>query len=230
MIDPDDEDGSGRMTSGQGGAGGHDQGRERPPYPPPGPYGAPGPHGPPGSPWQHPPGYGPAPSARTGPPPEPRERPLPVRAGLGAFIAWTVLGLASFVLAFAHWDEFSAGVLSQPSFQDEQLRESGIDPAAFVDTLGTLFLVVGLLYTALLLMFIWFAWRGYGWARVVLWVLGGIALVFGLAGLGAGSSPFPFLSGLSFFQVLVLTVGVVLLAGRPATEWFRSEKERRAWR
>jgi hypothetical protein len=192
------------MTSGQGGPSG----------PPPGqpPYGY---------------GYGPAPAARPGPP-QPAERPLQVRAGLGAFIAWIVLGLASFVFVAAHWDEFSEEVLVQPGFREDELAEAGIEPAAFLDTLGALFLVFGVLYTALLLMFVWFAWRGYGWARIVLFVLGGLSLVLGLGGLGSGSSPFPFLTGLGFFQFLVVATGVVLLAGRPATEWFRSEKERRA--
>ena len=209
------------MTSGQGGTDGDDRGQVPPPYPPYGPYGPP-----PGPP---PYGYGPAPLARPGPPPEPVERPLHVRAGLGAFIAWLVLGLAGFVFVSANWDEFSGEVLAQPGFQEEELAQSGIDPGAFLDTLGTLVLVFGILYTALLLLFVWFAWRGYGWARIVLFVLGGISLVFGLPGLTAGSSPFPFLTSLGFFQVLVVATGVVLLAGRPATEWFRSEKERRAF-
>ena len=198
------------MTTAQGGTDGGDREQVPPPYPPPGPYGPPGPFGPPG------------------PPPEPAERPLQVRAGLGAFIAWLVLGLASIVFVGANWDEFADEVLAQPGFEEEQLTESGIDPAEFLDTLGALFLLLGVLITALLLLFVWFAWRGYGWARIVLWVLGGLSLVFGLGGLGAGSSPFPFLTGLGFFQFLVVATGVVLLASRPANEWFRSEKERRA--
>ena len=200
------------MTAGRGGADGDDRGQAPPPYPPPGPYG----------PYSAPPGPQP------GPAPEPAERPLTVRAGLGAFVAWTVLGLAGFVFIFANWAEFTDELLRQPGFQDQDLADAGIEPAAFFDALGTLFLVLGVLWTALMLMFIWFAWRGYGWARIVLWSFAGISLVLRLGGLGQGSSPFPFLDTLGIFQFLVVTAGVVLLAARPATEWFRSEKERRA--
>ena len=31
-------------------------------------------------------------------------------------------------------------------------------------------------------LFIWFAWRGRNWARIVLWVLGGLAVLAGFGG------------------------------------------------
>jgi hypothetical protein len=87
---------------------------------------------------------------------------------------------------------------------------------------------VGVVVTLLQLLFIWFAWRGYNWARIVLWVIGGLGVASGIAGVLTQSSPLPFLNVLSVFQVLALAAGVVLLALKPSNEWFRHEKWRRA--
>src|SRR3712207_9216657 len=57
------------------------------------------------------------------------------------------------------------------------------DPAVTEDVIraGIVFgAVLGLLLTALQALFIWFAWKGRNWARIVLLVLGGISAVFGL--------------------------------------------------
>jgi len=170
-----------------------------------------------------PPGYG-------QPAPEPQERPLPVRAGLGAFMVSIVLSVAGTLFAWPNWDTFVDQVLAQqPGFEDPQFQESGVDPAAFADTFMTLFVVVGLLFAGLYLLFVWFAWRGYNWARIVLFVLGGLGIAGGLVNLASlGSSPFPSLTALSMFSFLAVLVGVVLLARRPSSEWFASEKWRRS--
>ena len=202
------------MTSEQGGP---------PPYgPPPGPppYGQYGP--PPYGPY----GYAPAPSTPAGPPPEPRERPLAVRAGLGAFVGSIVLGLASLAWMAADWDTYLRRAV-------EQQAEFGADPQAAefalgaTETIAVIAVVVGLLFSALYLLFVWFAWRGYGWARIVLWVLGGLGILSGLSGLAAGTA-LPSMTVLAVFQTLALVVGVVLLAARPANQWFAYEKWRRS--
>jgi hypothetical protein len=198
-----------------------------PPHGQPGPppYGQPGPYGPP------PYGYAPMPSPGYGqPPPEPKERPLPVRAGLGAFVVSIVLSVAGSVFALANWDEYVArSIAEQPEFQDPQFQETGVDPAALVEGLSTLFFVVSLVFAALYLLFVWFAWRGYNWARIVLFVLGGLGIASGLVSLaGIGSSPFPSLTALSVFSFLAVLVGVVLMARRPSSEWYASEKWRRS--
>ena len=46
--------------------------------------------------------------------------------------------------------------------------------------------VVGLVFAAVYGLFVWFAWRGQNWARIVLWVLGGLGLLGGLVGSGGG--------------------------------------------
>ncbi len=221
------------MTSGQGQQGDPHgqppppQGQPGPYGPPPGPppYGQPGPYGPYGPP---PYGYQPAPAAGFAqPPPEPMERPLTVRAGLGGFTASIVLGLAALGTVWLNWDTYLRFVAQDdPAFADD------VDAAlsgSLADTVATTFVVTSLLFTALYLLFVWFAWRGHNWARIVLWVLGGIGVVFGMGGLSAGTSPLPSLTALSFFQFLAVAVGMVLLAAKPSHEWYRSEKARRAW-
>ena len=35
-------------------------------------------------------------------------------------------------------------------------------------------LVLGLVFTAVFALFVWFAWKGHNWSRIVLWVLAGL--------------------------------------------------------
>jgi len=164
------------------------------------------------------------------PPPEPEERPLAVRAGLGAFVASIVLNLAGSVFALADWDRYLAEVLAQqPPLEDPALQDAGIDPQTFVEGLAVLFVALSLLFAALYALFVWFAWRGRNWARVVLFVLGGLGIAGGLLNVaGAGAAPFPSLTALSLFSFAALLAGVVLLSRAPANEWYASEKRRRS--
>jgi hypothetical protein len=212
------------MTSGEGRHG--DPQGQPPPWQPPG--------GPPSH-WQRPggpPPFGPPSYGPPGPPPpEPEERPLTVRAGLGAFMVSVVLSAASALFAWANWDEFVDQTLAeQPEFQDPQFQDVGIDQAAFAEMFATAFVVAGLFFTGLYLLFVWFAWRGYNWARIVLWVLGGLGIIGGLSTLGtlSAGSPLPSMTALSLFSFVAVLVGVVLLAAKPSNEWYAHEKWRRA--
>jgi hypothetical protein len=198
------------MTSNDGGyqggpqAGPGDQGQSwnAPPPPPP----------------QYP-GYAPAPAAPTGyGAPAPMERPVTVRAGLGAFIATLVLGVVSAIITFAQFDELvQAALIAQGSDADlgvigeDVLRSTLIAAAVF-----------GLLLTALQIMFIWFAWNGRNWARIVLWVLGGLGVAGALVGFVSPQPGQPgYLIGLSVFSFLLTVAGIVLLALKPSNEWYR---------
>ena len=216
------------MTSAQGGPGpgsgpgpGPGQGGQ-PPYGPP-PYGQ-SPYGQP--PYGQPPyGYAPAPWAPAAPPPEPMERPLTVRAGIGAFMAAVVLSAVGTAVSLVNWDL----VLDQAlAAQGAQLEGSGLDEAQLAELGLRIGIGVGVVVTLLQLLFIWFAWRGHNWARIVLWVIGGFGVASGFAGVLMQSSPLPFLDVLGVFQTLALAVGVVLLALKPSNDWFRHEKWRRA--
>ncbi len=170
-------------------------------------------------------GYGAAPAAPEGHgAPTPVERPSAVRLGVGAFLASTVLGLLGAIVTFAQFDQIV----------DQALIDSGLDPAEVASvsesasaTALTVGVVVGLLFVGLQLMFIWFAWQGRNWARIVLWVLGGLAVVSSIAGLG-GSSVSGLLTTLSLIQTLLIVVGIVALAQKPASDWYRYEGWRRA--
>ena len=173
---------------------------------------------PPAPPAQYP-GYAPAPSAPTGyGAPPALERPVAVRAGLGAFIATLVLGLVGSVVVFSQFDELlQAALVAQ-----------GVDAelGAITEDVARTALIAGVAFTLILLalqaMFIWFAWNGRNWARIVLWVLGGLGVVSGLIGSFSPQPGYPgYLVGLNVFSLLLTIAGIVLLAQKPANEWYR---------
>lgn len=195
------------MTSSEGGHQGQQQG---------GP-GGPGQrwNAPPAPPAQYP-GYAPAPSGYGAPPP--LERPVAVRAGLGAFIATLVLGVVGTVVLFAQFDQLVQAALAAEGV-DAELGAVGEDVVRSTLIAVTVFV---LLLTALQAMFIWFAWNGRNWARIVLWVLGGLGVAGGLAGFVSPQPGQPgYLVGLSVFSLLLTIAGIVLLAQKSANEWYR---------
>lgn len=205
------------MTSGQGG------------NQPGGQYGPPEGWNAPPPPVPQYPGYAPAPSAPTGygPPPgvpQTMERPMTVRAGLGAFLGSMALSAVAQVVTLLNWREVI----------DWAFANAGIEPGADTDAAmagaeagAKIGIVVGFLFIAVYGLFVWFAWRGRNWARIVLWVLAGLGIVSGLAGLAVGS-PLPFLSALGVFQLLLLIAAAVLLALKPSHEWYRFRGWQRA--
>jgi hypothetical protein len=222
------------MTSGQGG--GPDQPPHQqpgqgqppsapfPPAPPPGGY-APAPPPPPPAYPGAAPGYGPAPSAPNawGPGAPPAvERPVTVRAGLGLFIAEIVLGLIGAIYVLANSQDLLNRVRGQLSGNSAQLSDSALHAALVAGA------VVGLIIVAVELLFIWFAWQGRNWARIVLWIVGGLGVVSGLAGLGTNSQFGGFYSALGVCQLLITIAAVVLLALKPSNEWYRYRRWLRA--
>jgi len=223
------------MTSGQGGGqypgpeGQHpgpqgQPGQGTPPQgwnapPPPQDWNAPPPPQPYGQSY---PGYAPAPSAPVGQGAPPAvERPTTVRAGIGAFIANLVLGIVSSILTFTDIDDLVAQELAR-SGTDIEVSDELIRSAIVIGA------VVSLIFVGLQLLFLWFAWKGHNWARIVLWVLGGLAVLSGVAGLGAGSALGGFLTSLGVFQLLLTIAGIVLLALKPSNEWYRYRGWQRA--
>jgi hypothetical protein len=88
---------------------------------------------------------------------------------------------------------------------------------------------VGLVFVALECLFIWFAWKGRNWARIVLWVIGGLGIISGVTSLGSAGAYLPgFLQGLAICQFVLVLAGVVLFAQRSSNEWFRYRKWQRA--
>ena len=194
------------------------------------PYGQP-PHGQPPygqspygqQPYGQYPGYGPAPSAPAGfGAPRPVERPVTVRAGIGAFVGSIVLSLVAHVVTLLNWDEVMAaamtgtgGDLGGMPAEDAQFA------AEFGETFGVVGFVIGLVGTAVFALFVWFAWKGHNWARIVLWVLAGLGVILAPIGWAAGGSPLPVLDALAGFELVLDVVAIVLLALKPSNEWYR---------
>jgi hypothetical protein len=201
------------MTSGQG------ENQPGGPYGPPQGWNAPPPQGQP--PY---PGYAPAPSAPVGQgAPPAMERPDTVRAGIGAFVASLLVGLISSAVTLSDFDAFVRRAMAA-SAGNADITES------LIRTWLKIGIVVGLLFVALQVMFIWFAWRGANWARIVLWVLGGLSVTFGLVGLaGTGSSgQTGFTTSMAVFQLIFTAAGIVLLALKASSEWYRFRSWQRA--
>ena len=73
-----------------------------------------------------------------------------------------------------------------------------------------------------------FAWRGRNWARIVLWVLGGLGLLGSVVSLAGPGSPVPFLTGSASSRACSSLSAVVALALKPSNEWFRYQRWLRA--
>jgi predicted membrane channel-forming protein YqfA (hemolysin III family) len=126
-----------------------------------------------------------------------------------------ILGLISALVAFTSLDTLVA----------QALAAEGLDVSVDEDVLRSAVIagyVIVLVFAALQAMFIWFAWQGRNWARIVLWILGGLSVVSGLASLGTATAPSTgFLTALSWFGFALALAGIVLLAQKPANEWYR---------
>jgi hypothetical protein len=167
-------------------------------------------------------GYPAAPGQQQVLPPSPR--PTPVTAGVAAFTLSVLLGLVSSVLALTDWD----------ATIDEAAARQGVDPESvrrFAEIGAVVGAVVGLLFLVGTGVVLWFAWTGRNWARITLWVIAGLSLLSGVAGLVLSATTDVSDSGGSALRVigLVLQVaGAVLLALRPSSAWYRAEGQRRA--
>jgi hypothetical protein len=232
------------MTAGPGDQDDHEQGQPQggrqggqppawpsAPQPQPGrpPYGQQTPHGQPPPYPQNPYAY-PA-GAATGwggqPPPKAMERPVTVRAGLGAYLGALVLGVIASIVTLVNFDEVMAWTADQAGspFADPELE--GMDPERFAELILQIGVIGGIVMTAVELVFVWFAWRGHHWARVVLWVFAGISLMSTMLSLGADAGPLPFVTTVGLFQTMLTLAAVVLLAQKQSHDWYRYRKWQR---
>jgi hypothetical protein len=152
------------------------------------------------------------------------ERPTSVRAGLGAFIGSMVLSAVSQVVSLLNYQTILDWSFDNAGIATGADRDAALQAADVGAKIG---IVVGFLFVAVYGLFLWFAWQGRNWARIVLWVLAGLGIVSGIAGLALGS-PLPFLTALGGFQTLLLIAAVVFLALKPSNEWYRFRSWQRA--
>lgn len=151
-----------------------------------------------------------------------QRRPPPVTYAIYALIANMVIGLINSALVFANKDAYIA----------QALAKTGLDPSsaaavsAFSDIAFTVGAIFGLFFVALWAMFVWFAWKGHNWARVVIWVFGGLALISAFAAFG---SPLGTVVALTVVSLLLTLTAVVLLALKPSNDWYRFQGEARKY-
>src|SRR3954467_7714359 len=207
---------TGPGQQGQDGAQGWNQpGRPQPPsYPaaPPPSY----PSAPPAAPPSYPaaPGYGGG--QWGGAAPRPVERPVTVRAGIGAFMANLILGIIAAIVTFSDLHGLINRAMAEAQVQGSAaLTEDAARAVILVSA------VISLIFVGLEAMFLWFAWNGRNWARIVLWVIGGFGIISGLFAVLGGSSTSGFLDTLSVIQFLLVLAGVILLALAPSIEGYR---------
>ena len=139
------------------------------------------------------------------------EQPPTVRAGIGAFVANLVLGIVgSLVDLRRHRRPGRRGARAPTTDPDvtEEVTAHG-DPASAPSSAWS--------SSALHALFIWFAWQGRNWARIVLWVLGGLGVLAGFGGARRRHRAAPASSpSLGVFQLL--------LAASPASCCWRSSR------
>jgi hypothetical protein len=134
-----------------------------------------------------------------------------------------ILGAIALVYEVAHFPDlvetFRSAAAAQGVAGDTQLS-----PHAY----AVLTVVGGWVGLGIDALFIWFAWRGRNWARIVLWVFGGFGVLAGLTGLSNMAALAGFLEGLSICQWVLSLAAIVLLAQKSANEWYRYRKWQRA--
>jgi hypothetical protein len=153
------------------------------------------------------------------------ERPAAVRIGLGAYIAGLILGVIALVYEAFNFSAILDATTAQLSQQQsEAVGRLGPD---LEHTVLTISLAVGFVILAIQALFVWFAWQGRNWARIVLWVLAGLSVVAGATGLAQRSALPGFIQGLSICEWVLDVAAIVFLLLKPANEWYRFRKWQR---
>ncbi len=184
-----------------------------PPYPDPPQGGYPQDPDDPNNPYRYgmpsapppPPGYGygyPPPDAPQGP------RPQQVTTAVRLMYVRAVIGVVSLIVLFATQDDLKRRIREN----SPNLDSSAVSTAL---TIGAVFGVVVLVLYVLLAIQVA---KGRNWARIVTWVIGGLAILGFLGGLASASTPF--YRALGVLTVLIDITVVVLLALGPSNAYF----------
>jgi hypothetical protein len=156
------------------------------------------------------------------------ERPDTVRFGTGAFVASLLVGLISSLVTLSDFDAYVDRAMAAGAATDTPGVTLSEDAVRDLIVAGLAF---GLVLVALEIMFIAFAWQGRNWARIVLWVLGGLGIAGGLLDLldrADGNWETGFTTSMGAFQLLFTAAGIVLLAMKSSNDWYRYRRRQRA--
>ncbi|MDQ4104488.1 MAG: hypothetical protein M3186_12535 [Actinomycetota bacterium] len=152
----------------------------------------------------------------TTPRPQPETRPKEVEISFWLWISTIVLGLVGSVPILFQFDQLRTQTISQMLAADPALDRSTIESVAT----GALVTgaVIGLLLVVAQVIFVFLMRGGRNWARIVLAVLGGLVVLFGLVGFAGTTGA---MSAGSLLQLLLLIGAIVTMFLPAANAWFR---------
>lgn len=152
-----------------------------------------------------------------GPAPLRAPRPQEVEISFWLWIATFVLGVVGAVAAYSQINQIRADAINQVLAQNPAADQSTIESAM---TNG---LVVGVVLALLVMVaevvFVFLMRGGRNWARIVLAVLGGLGVVFGLIVLATGAG-----SVIGLLQLLLLIGAIVTMFLPAANAWFQPQR------
>lgn len=137
--------------------------------------------------------------------------PGPVRTAVNLMFVRAALTVVGFLLGLTQQDALRTALRkSNPNVDVDAAVRTGI-------IIGT---VVGIILVVLYILLALQVRKGKNWARIVTWVLAGLAVVAGLAGLAGTAIT---LSKLVAVVTLILDIAIIVLLARPAASaYFRS--------
>jgi uncharacterized membrane protein len=155
----------------------------------------------------------------TTPRPQAETRPKEVEISFWLWISTIVLGLVGSVPIFFQFDQLRAQAINQTLANDPTLDRSTIESV----TTGALVAgaVIGLLLVVAQLLFVFLMRGGRNWARIVLAVLGGLVVLFGLIGFAGTTGA---MGAGSLLQLLLLIGAIVTMFLPAANAWFRPRR------
>lgn len=155
----------------------------------------------------------------TTPRPQAETRPKEVEISFWLWIGTIVLGLIGSLPILIQFDELRAQAINQALAQDPTLDRSAIESI----TTGALVVgaVIGLLLVIAQIIFVFLMRGGRNWARIVLAVLGGLAVLAALIGVAGTTGAM----GAGSLLQLLLQVGAIVTMFLPAANaWFRPRR------
>ncbi|MDQ4021925.1 MAG: hypothetical protein M3257_09970 [Actinomycetota bacterium] len=157
----------------------------------------------------------------TTPRPQAETPPKEVEISFWLWISTIVLGLVGSVPIFFQFDQLRAQAINQALANDPTLDRSTIESV----TTGALVAgaVIGLLLVVAQLLFVFLMRGGRNWARIVLAVLGGLVVLFGLIGFAGTTGA---MGAGSLLQLLLLIGAIVTMFLPAANAWFQPRRAR----
>lgn len=164
----------------------------------------------PGYPGSTPPTGGVVPSGPVGP------RPKEVDYSFWLWVTNFALGLVGLIFFVGEFDTIRATAMEEARRQGGAIDEAQLE--SITTTALIIAVIIGVLFSALQVLFAYFMRKGRNWARIVLAVFGGLGVLSGLYSLATESGGQLALSMISLLVVIGAIVTMFLAAANP---WFR---------